>query len=228
MECSGYLFLASSGKRLVTTGDFNDYLKSVVDEQHILNADGTPAHVTSHAFRHIAVSDRLRTGIIPPDAIRDECNHRSFAQTFAYGYSSIRDETEHLAKISNEVLSNQWDVSTEPCSTEPRVLKATKYERMKNMPQTRVIPGYGLCANPACSPRFENCSRCEFFDPDPLYLPYFEEAIKMVDEKIVYLKKKQGDPSIIASNEKTRIVYLTFIDKMHKKLSEQDAEVKAG
>ena len=208
----GYLFLTDSGNP-VQTADFNRFLAQVIDENHIMTASGEPAKVTSHDLRHVAIGERLRGGIISPELTMLEANHHSIEQTIGYGYQSEHDEALHLGAITSAVINEAFNIAdTHKPTEEPKTLSQRKFERVKQMPQARIIPGYGLCTNATCTPRYEACLSCVHFSPDPIYYDYFVTAIDYIQARLTTLKGKHGSQDAIAYNEHQLSIYQRFIE----------------
>lgn len=210
----GYLFAGAYGT-MVTAESFNRYLQTVIDNHNIVDSSGQPAHITSHNFRHIDISERLRSGVISDAQTMKESNHSSLRQTYEYGYQSLHDESKRLGEITEKVFRDKYGFENDTSqNTQPKEVVKRKYNRMLEMPQTRIIPAYGICCNPACTPRFERCIQCGNFDPDPVFYDYFEAAIKRLEDRIAMLEQKRGDPKVIASCRSQLGIYQMFIEKI--------------
>lgn len=206
--CKDYFFLSPSSDTIVTVHSFNTFLEHFCNRYTITDAKGRPAKVTSHDFRHIAVCERLSSELITPYQTMVECNHSSLAQTMGYGYPSLHDETQHLAGISQEVFSFQKSEKSSPM-----VLPETKYDRLLNLPATRILPGHGICINAACTPRFEKCFRCHSFRPNPIYRDYMLAAIDLLEKKNEKLAKKKGTDSAIEKNQSQIELFHQYLEK---------------
>jgi len=214
----GYLFVSPTNKRLITETEFNDFLAKLCIRHHIMDASGNHAHVTSHDFRHVAIGERLRNDIISPILTMIESNHSTPEQTMAYGYQSIQDEAAHLGAITGEIFQKSWGVlSGDNKVINPTVFPEHKYKSIENQPFTRLIPGYGICCNASCCPRFEKCFECREFEPDEMYLEYIESAIGVLEKKISTLQKKRGSADAIKFNQERLEVFRLYIDKINNR-----------
>jgi hypothetical protein len=183
-----------------------------------MDASGNQVHVTSHDFRHVAIGERLRNDIISPIQTMIESNHSTLEQTMAYGYQSIKDEASHLGDITSKVLKKSWGINPDDNNNaKPMVFPEHKYKSIENQPFTRLIPGYGICCNVLCSPRFEKCFECREFQPDGMYLEYIENAISILEKKIAVLQKKRGSADAIKFNQKRLEVFQIYVDKINNR-----------
>lgn len=211
----GYIFVSPINKRLITKAEFNDFLDKLCIRHHIMDAAGNQAHVTSHDFRHVTIGERLRNDIISPIQTMIESNHSTLDQTMAYGYQSEKDEATHLGDITGEIFQKSWGVlSGDNKAIDPIVFPEHKYKSIENQPFTRLIPGYGLCCNVSCSPRFEKCFSCREFEPDKMYLEYIENAIRILEKRISTLQKKRGSADAIKFNQERIEIFRLFINKI--------------
>lgn len=213
-----YLFVSPINNRLITDSEFNSFLESMCYSYKILDASGNQAHVTSHDFRHVAIGERLRNNIISQISTMIESNHLTLGQTRAYGYQSIKDEASHLGAITSEVLENSWGINpNHNDNAEPIVFPEHKYKSIEKQPFTRLIPGYGICCNVSCSPRFEKCFSCEEFEPKTIYLEYFESSIRILEKRIYTLQKKRGSADAIKFNQERLDIFQLYIDKINNR-----------
>ena len=202
-------------QRLISVSDFNSFLKKLCKDNHILDASGKQAKITSHDLRHVAIGERLRGSTISLTRTMLESNHSTPSQTLGYGYQSPHDEAVHLGSISAEVLQNAFDVSFDEHETvAPRELREHKYYSMEKQPFTRFIPGYGICCEASCNSRFEECFQYKYFHPNEAYRDYIEEVIVKLNEKIAILKKKSGNPEAIKFNQERLEMFHLFLERI--------------
>ena len=225
-KVKNYLFLKGIGN-LLSEYEFNNYLVQLIDKHRILTADGLPATVTSHDLRHIDVVERLASSEFSEQEVRDECNHHSLLQTYAYGYASEHDEAVRVKEFSSAIAQSQFGMTQSEECTEPKVFSLIRYNRLLSAPQTRELPGYGICADQACTPRFELCFHCDDFRPNPYYLPYFDAAKRRLENKLEDLRKHHGNPQTILFNQKQLALTCKFIDRIHETEQEHE-ELKIG
>ena len=214
-QCRGYLFYDPQKERLISINDINEFLKQLICDNKIVNSKGKAAKVTSHDFKHIAIGERLRSEVFSVVATSVEANHSHIEQTLAYGYQSEHDEAMRLASF----VKGYRDLikpGEKEVFVEQEALVAKKYQRTKEQPYARFIPGYGVCTNSSCNPQFEQCVKCEKYIPDPIYLDYFLVAQKELDSKIATLQKKRGNPATINYNIQRLEAINMFVDRINK------------
>lgn len=210
-----YLLFDPSRGRVLTSNDFNAFLADFIHDHHILGAGGNCPIVSSHHFRHVCISERLRSGIYSPEQTMKEANHSNVDVTLSYGYLSEHDEAEHLGSISSVVLSNDLQVTVQDGFMQHKKINPAKYGRLQNDTAfTRVIPGFGLCCNAKCSPQYEKCVECSCFLPDKLYHEYFTEARDIVQKRLLKFMKSGGAPEAIEFERKQLEIISKYIEKM--------------
>ena len=203
-----YLFVSPNG-HIVTAAGFNECLKSICTQHHIVDARGCHTAITSHDLRHTDICERLSSNIISPEMTMRESNHHSMSQTMGYGYSSIHDETEHLSTITSTVFQPD-----PPTVAHRRHVSSAKYDRIASLPDSRIIPGYGVCMNGTCIPRFEKCFSCSSFTPDPIYKDYMEQAIQLLQLKNAKLVRQKNHEKAVEKNENQIRIFQLFLKKI--------------
>ncbi|MDL2219582.1 hypothetical protein LJC04_04540 [Ruminococcaceae bacterium OttesenSCG-928-O06] len=207
-----YLFLSSKNpKELLTIDGFNKYLNDMCQKYNIRNHDGTIAHVTSHGFRHIGVTERFNSNLIMSHEIQKEAAHSRIEETLGYGYQSIYDETNRLEELTNYTLSSEF-THKEKCITPRKPLSSKRYDALLQQPYVRIIPAYGACCDMSCSPKYEQCITCDYFVPDNTFLPYFEECILILEEKLNrFYSNPHASKEAIQFNEERLALYKCFV-----------------
>lgn len=213
-QYQGYLFVHPKLPRIITTNDFNDYLSKLCTSNNIVDSDGNATKITSHDLRHINVCERLQGNIISATETMVECNHSSLDQTLGYGYPAKKDEAKHLADITKQIplFGEQKKVT---CLQVP----SFKYSRLLDEPNTRIIPGYGICRNDNCKPQFEKCIACESFSPDPACRDFFSAAIDLLSKRNQQIIKRHGDSKVLTHNEEMIRLYKKCLARIESNLS---------
>lgn len=213
-QYQGYLFVHPKLPRIITTNDFNDYLSKLCTSNNIVDSDGNATKITSHDLRHINVCERLQGNIISATETMVECNHSSLDQTLGYGYPAKKDEAKHLADITKQIplFREQKKVT---CLQVP----SFKYSRLLDEPNTRIIPGYGICRNDNCKPQFEKCIACESFSPDPACRDFFSAAIDLLSKRNQQIIKRHGDSKVLTHNEEMIRLYKKCLARIESNLS---------
>ncbi len=218
----GYLFVSSKAPiRLTSAADFNDFLDDICINNKILDSSGKIAHVTSHMLRHSAISAMRRTGILTDYQIAESANHENLNSLYGYSRKAEIDETHDFTRIVTSVFNSVYVSVESVANNDSSFNQLPEYVYKKNLqaPQTRIVPGYGICTNISCTPKYETCFSCEFFEPNEIFYEYFVEANALIDTRLKELKKNPvKNASSIIFNEKMKHVNELFIhkvDEMH-------------
>jgi integrase len=139
-----------------------------------IDADGTPRvfdidSIHTHAFRHTYAQRHADAGT-PVDVLRELMDHRSIDTTMGYYQVSLKRKAEAVRTVG--ALSVDRDGNPTPHSS------PVAYETGS------VAVPFGNCTEPSnvkaggehCPIRFQ-CSGCDFYRPDPSFLPAIEDQI---------------------------------------------------
>jgi integrase len=139
-----------------------------------LDEDGSPRVfdidlVHTHAFRHTYAQRHADAGT-PVDVLRELMDHRSIDTTMGYYQVSLKRKAEAVRAVG--ALSVDRDGNRSPHSS------TVAYE------SGSVAVPFGNCTEPSnvkaggehCPIRFQ-CSGCDFYRPDPSFLPAIEDQI---------------------------------------------------
>jgi integrase len=139
-----------------------------------LDEDGSPRMfdidlIHTHAFRH-TYAQRHADADTPVDVLRELMDHRSIDTTMGYYQVSLKRKADAVRTVG--VLSVDRDGNPSPHSS------AVAYE------SGSVAVPFGNCTEPSnvkargehCPIRFQ-CSGCDFYRPDPSFLPAIEDQI---------------------------------------------------
>jgi integrase len=139
-----------------------------------LSVDGTPRAfdidlIHTHAFRHTYAQRHADAGT-PVDVLRELMDHRSIDTTMGYYQVSLKRKAEAVRTVG--ALSVDRDGNPSPLSS------TVAYE------SGSVAVPFGNCTEPSnvkaggehCPIRFQ-CSGCDFYRPDPSFLPAIEDQI---------------------------------------------------
>lgn len=139
-----------------------------------VDADGKPRVfdtdlIHTHAFRHTYAQRHADAGT-PVDVLRELMDHRSIDTTMGYYQVSLKRKAEAVRAVG--ALSVDRDGNPSPHSS------TVAYE------SGSVAVPFGNCAEPSnvkaggehCPIRFQ-CSGCDFYRPDPSFLPAIEDQI---------------------------------------------------
>jgi integrase len=139
-----------------------------------LDGDGAPRvfdidGIHTHAFRHTYAQRHADAGT-PVDVLRELMDHRSIDTTMGYYQVSLKRKAEAVRTVG--ALSVDRDGNPSPHSS------TVAYE------SNSVAVPFGNCNEPSnvkaggehCPIRFQ-CSGCDFYRPDPSFLPAIEDQI---------------------------------------------------
>lgn len=139
-----------------------------------LDQDGSPRGfdidlIHTHAFRHTYAQRHADAGT-PVDVLRELMDHRSIDTTMGYYQVSLKRKAEAVRTVG--ALSVDRDGNPYPHSS------TVAYE------SASVAVPFGNCTEPSnvkaggehCPIRFQ-CSGCDFYRPDPSFLPAIEDQI---------------------------------------------------
>lgn len=218
----GFLCVSTESNRLVTTNDVNSYLETVCQKEHIFNANGEIAKVTSHQLRHANITAQLNSSAILPAQVAIEANHVSANESYSSYYgTSPHDSGERSRKIMERVYPEEYDSAELFATATATQVDKRSYDQLLANPLTRIIPGVGVCINVNCTPRFERCLDCQSysFTPNPLYREYFEEALLIVNERIIKLEQqgRRKNQRALNFNRKRKKLYEKFLELTKEK-----------
>jgi integrase len=139
-----------------------------------LNADGRPRMfdidlIHTHAFRHTYAQRHADAGT-PVDVLRELMDHRSIDTTMGYYQVSLKRKAEAVRTVGALAVDRDGNPS--------RRSSVVAYE------SGSVAVPFGNCTEPSnvkaggehCPIRFQ-CSGCDFYRPDPSFLPAIEDQI---------------------------------------------------
>ncbi len=139
-----------------------------------IDTDGSPRTfdidlIHTHAFRHTYAQRHADAGT-PVDVLRELMDHRSIDTTMGYYQVSLKRKAEAVRTVG--ALSVDRDGNPSPRSS------TVAYE------SGSVAVPFGNCTEPSnvkaggehCPIRFQ-CSGCDFYRPDPSFLPAIEDQI---------------------------------------------------
>jgi integrase len=154
---------------------FNEWKRTLPPIHYgVLDADGAPRvfdidAIHTHAFRHTYAQRHADAGT-PVDVLRELMDHRSIDTTMGYYQVSLKRKAEAVRTVG--ALSVDRDGNPSPHSSR------VAYE------SGSVAVPFGNCTEPSnvraggehCPIRFQ-CSGCDFYRPDPSFLPAIEDQI---------------------------------------------------
>lgn len=159
---------------LIRPEGFNKFLRILCEHKEIKNFAGKLVKVTSHQFRHNAISDRLNSGIFRAIDIMSLTKHHNtkmIEQTYTH------TTKENLQKDA-------------PIIYRGRIINTSNEKKLNQLlarPYAKRIYKLGICADISnCSRDKSQCLRCEYMIPSFDDLDYYEY------ELLDWQKKKES------------------------------------
>jgi hypothetical protein len=197
----------------ISVDSVNHFIKKICEAHSIYDENGKPVNVTSHQFRHNAISDRMNSGIFKAIDIMGLTKHHNTEMIEeTYTHTSVSD----LKKDS-------------PVMFRGRIIN-TKNERKLNhilqKPYAKRIYHLGICSDIRnCSKDKSQCLRCDFMIPDVEDLEYYKEEVKD------WIKKKEsaekiGNVPFVELCQNWIDSYEIVINKVLNALSDENFEME--
>lgn len=138
------------------------FLKRACTCFNVRDSDGKPYIVTTHQFRHNAISDRLNSGIFRSIDIVGLTAHHNL-RMIEQSYSHVTDE---MLLENREILFRGRIINTDNPLKEKQILRKPFANRIHNL---------GLCSDiRGCSNSRFRCMRCKYMIPDIESLSFCE------------------------------------------------------
>lgn len=172
---------------VLNEGTFNRMLRTFCKRYNVTNENGELYHLSSHMFRHNAITDRLYEGFRLVD-IMSMTDHQS-TQMIAKSYVHV--DNGKLRAISEKVLKEDKS----QVLFNGRIINTDDEEKAKRIllrPFAHRIGRLGICSDISnCPSKMYECLACENFIPNASEMEYFEEQVTQWKEKI---KKTKNHP----------------------------------
>jgi len=146
----------------ISIDSFNRFLKLLSEYKDIRDNKGDLYKVTSHQFRHNAISDRMNSGIFRAIDIKNLTKHQ--------GTAMIEQTYTH---------TTQKDIKRDsPVVFRGRIINTDNEKKMNQLlirPYAKRIHNLGVCSDIRnCSKDKSKCLRCEYLVPDVDNLDYYK------------------------------------------------------
>lgn len=187
--------------------------EKVIKTDKIMDKDGQLYNLTSHQLRHNGITDRLYNGfsLMQTSLITD---HKGLAM-IQTAYNHPQDDVM-IAKQKSVQKSN----SDSAVYFKGKILnmdEATERRLLQNI-RTRRIKNLGICGDYTGCESFQ-CLSCDSFIPDVDDLPYYEEQVRIFEEKL----KKVGDHKYLKENIEYNLqLYRAVIIKINIALQQEE------
>lgn len=201
----------------------DELIPDLVDDR--LDEDGAPlaydrTQVVPYGFRH-AYAQRHADAGTRPDVLRELMDHRSLDVTMGYYKVSLTRKQEAVRTVAALAVDRH---GTAHGFSDPLAYEV----------ESVGVP-YGGCTEPSnvkaggghCRIRFQ-CAGCDFYRPDPSYLPALEQQIAdLRADKEAALAMEAADWVVCNLDDQIR-AYSKSADEMRRKLDALPAEERAA
>lgn len=186
----------------------------------VIGVDGEPVTadltgITPYDFRHSYAQRHADAGV-PPDALRELMDHKNFETTMGYYRVSAKRKRAAAKMVA-------------PLARDRSGRKVGISESRQGL--SIVAVPFGGCSEPSnvkaagndCPVRFQ-CAGCNFYRPDPSYLPDLERHIADLKMNLA-AARKMGSPSYVVANFEGQIAdYRNVINQMRDDLDDMPDE----
>lgn len=200
---------------LVIGRKFNKYMQRLCNEKNLIKGLDNGINITTHAFRHNGITDRLYDGF-SSTAIRDITGQKSDGEVIGTYHHRNKNEIEKLQRkamsksfYNNETnayerLNNQHAINhihSDVSLSSSKVMFRGRIINLEENKEKRILENkrayqisysdkcIGICTEIAsCSNGIFNCFKCSDFAPDSNELGFFKEQVKYWENKIEYFQ----------------------------------------
>lgn len=189
--------------------------KNVCKRCNIRTENGEPYSVTSHQFRHNAISDRINSGIFRSIEVQGLTYHHSTAMIDqTYTHQDVRTMVESAPIIFKGRIINSVD--------------ERQINKLLERPYAKRIYKLGICSDVRnCDKDKSQCLRCKYMIPDANDLDYYEQELQDWHAK---QKKAEliGNEIFAELCEDWIVSYETLINRVLKALTNEDVTIAGG
>lgn len=198
----------------LTVNRINSFLEKICKELDLKDEKGESIKITSHQFRHNAITDRMTSGIFRPiDIIGLTAHHNTQMIEKSYTHYTPDD----LRIESKPILFNGKIINTD---------NPKQYEMILKRPFAFSIHGLGICSDVrGCDKNKFECYRCPYMIPD------FNQLERYQMERDEFIKKKELSDNI-GNKDFSELCsywiesYEILIQRILKALSNEDLELE--
>lgn len=199
---------------LVVGGIFNIFLKKLVKEKNLAKNLDPSVKITTHAFRHNAITDRLYEGF-STTSIRDLTGHKYDSEVIDSYHYRKKEEIEKLQKIS---LNDKLSINNDNSNLKKSIEKFSKNSNELNLKSSKVMfrgrlvnldsdkeerilenkrayqiaysdKCIGICTEiSSCKSGVFDCFNCDDFAPDSDEIDFFKEQLIFWGKRIEYFE----------------------------------------
>lgn len=172
---------------MISPNNWVNIFNRICKNYNVKDKHGSIVLISSHQFRHNAITDRIYEGFRLID-IMSMTNHKN-EKMIINSYLHINEEElekkqrQVIKEDSNEVYFKGRIIN----SSNPR-----KYDQILKRPFAHKIGRMGICSDISnCKSKMFECLTCESFIPNAEELEYFEEQVKQWQDKVNKFKSNQ-------------------------------------
>lgn len=196
---------------LLNIQNFNNFLKKICSRSNIRDTDDNIYSLSSHKFRHNAITDRLYEGFRIIDIMA--MTHHKSSGMIINNYTHVDENTlkEKANKVINEDKPTVMFKGHIINSDDP-----LKWDRIMRRPFAHKIGRLGICSDiSSCESDMYECQDCDFFVPNADELEYFEEEVRQWELKV---KKFSNHPYMKENAQYNLEVNQKIVDKIKRAL----------
>ncbi|MCC5909499.1 MAG: tyrosine-type recombinase/integrase [Clostridiaceae bacterium] len=166
-------------------------LNRICERCGISDKEGRIYTITSHQFRHTAITDRLYEGFSPIE-VKELTSHKNEEMIIKSYYHSQKEKLKEKQRLVHDrKKENEDNKNTTEVYFKGKILKLdnTLEERLLRNPRAHKLK-YGICSDiTGCKNKTYDCLNCDYFIPNAEDLDYFEEEVKQWTRKIGLFKE---------------------------------------
>lgn len=169
---------------IINEANFNKTLNTYCKRYKVTNKYGEPVKISSHMFRHNAITDRLYEGFRLID-IMSMTNHKT-SSMIVENYVHVNEEA--LRNVSEKILKEEKSevqfrgkiINTNNPEKIDRILKKSFAHKIGRL---------GICSDISnCPSQMFECLNCSNFIPNADEMDYFKEQVQQWEEKLIKFK----------------------------------------
>ena len=193
----------------INSGRFALFMQSLCKKQQFFNDDGNTVSVTTHQFRHNAISDRMNSGIFRAIDILPLTGH--------HNTKMVEETYTHTSKSDLK--------KDEPIVFRGKVVNTSNAKLLNQLlsrPYAHRIYKLGICSDDRnCSKDKSKCLSCEYLLPNADDLDYHQHELETWKKKKA-AAEKNGNTSYSELCEDWIMGYETIINRILRALSDED------
>lgn len=188
-------------------------LREICNRYNVTTEEGKIYNFTTHQLRHNGITDRLYAGFTPIQIalMTDHQTHEMIIKAYNH------EQKEKLIEKQKLVYSDQ---SRKPVYFKGRILNMDECLEKRLLTNIRAyrINELGICSDiTGCEGKIFECFDCDLFVPDAKQLFFFEEQVRIFEEKIIKFK----DHPYLRENAEYNL-------ELHKKIIERIKSAMEG